>query len=127
MIKNYSAILDNVIFHNVSNKKKKIIRTPKPITVLQIIQTIILKINQESEYQVRPISFFLVIQKSVKNRTKNSLKKSTVTTLRATHFESFFRKFEVTAFLFTKLYTDSEKIVLFLEKAVVCPPVYHTR
>ena len=31
---------------------------PKPITVLQIIQTIILKINQESDYQVRPISFF---------------------------------------------------------------------
>ena len=55
--KNYSPILDNVIFHNVSNKKK-IIRTPKSIRVLQIIQTIILKINQEPEYQVRPISFF---------------------------------------------------------------------
>ena len=63
----------------------------------------------------------------MKNRTKISLKKPTFTTLRGTHFESFFRKFDVIAFLFTKLYTDSEKIVLFLEKAVVCPPVYHTR
>ena len=27
--------------------------------------------NQESEYQVRPISFFLIIQKSVKNCPKN--------------------------------------------------------
>ena len=59
--KNYSLILDNVIFHNISNNKK-IVRTPKPITVLQIIQTIILKINQESEYQVRPISFFLLFK-----------------------------------------------------------------
>ena len=42
----------------------------KPITVLQIIQTIILEINPEFEYQVRPISFFLIIQKSVKNRAK---------------------------------------------------------
>ena len=47
------------------------------------------------------------------NRPKNSLKKLTFTTLHATHFESFFRKFEVIPFLFTKLYTDSEKIVLF--------------
>ena len=63
----------------------------------------------------------------MKNRTKNSLKKLAFTTLRATHFESFFREFEVIAFLLTKLYTDSEKIVLFLEKAVVCTPVHHTR
>ena len=89
--------------------------------MLQIIQTIILKINQESEYQVRPISFFLIIQKSVKNRTKNSLKKLTFTTLRATHFESFFRKFDVIAFLFTKLYTDSEKILLFFKKGCRLP------
>ena len=67
--------------HSYSVFKKKIIRTPTPITVLQIIQTIILKINEESEYQVRPISFFLIIQKSVKNRTKNSLKKLTFTVL----------------------------------------------
>ena len=99
--------------HSYSVFEKKIIRTPTPITVLQIIQTIILKINQESECQVRPISFFLVIQKSVNNCPKNSLKKLTFTTLHATHFESFFRKFEVIQFLFTKLYTDSEKIVLF--------------
>ena len=45
--------------HSYSVFEKKNIRTPTPITVLQIIQTIILKINQESEYQVRPISFFL--------------------------------------------------------------------
>ena len=113
MRKNYSPILDNVIFYNVSNNNKKIIRTPKLITVLQIIQTIILKINQESEYQVRPISFFPIIQKSVKNRTKNSLKKFSFTALRPTHFESFFCKFEVIAFLFTKLCTDSDKIVHF--------------
>ena len=46
--------------------------------------------NQESENQVKPISFFLMIQTSVKNGTKNSLKKLTFTTLRSTHFESFF-------------------------------------
>ena len=72
--------------------------------------------NQESENQVRPISFFLIIQKSVKNGTKNSLKKLTFTTFRPTHVESFFRKFEVTAFLFTKLSTDSEKLVHFSRK-----------
>ena len=72
--------------------------------------------NQQSEYQVSAISFFLIVQKSVKNRTKNSLKKLTFTTLRLTHFESFFRKFEVIAFLFTKLSTDNEKIVYFLRK-----------
>ena len=44
--------------------------------------------NQESEKQVRPISFFLIMQKSVKNGTKNTLKKLTFTTLRPTH-ESF--------------------------------------
>ena len=33
----------------------------------------------------------------------------------------FFRKFEVTAFLFTKLYTDSEKIVLFFRKGCRLP------
>ena len=53
------------------------------------------KMNQESEYQVRPVSFFLVIQKSVKNGAKTSLKKLTSTTLRPTNFESFFCKFEV--------------------------------
>ena len=68
---------------------------------------------QESEYQVRPIPFFLIIQKSLKNGTKNSLKKLIFATLRPTHFESFFRKFEVIAFLFTKLSTDSKKIVYF--------------
>ena len=122
MRKSYSPILDNVIFHNVSNKKKKKLfgqQKPVNITVLQIIQTIILKLNQESEYQVRPISFFLIIQKSVKNRTKNSLKRLTFTTLRPTYFESFFLKFEVIAFLFTNLYTDSENIVQFLRKG--CP------
>ena len=67
--------------------------------------------NQESKNQVRPISSFLMIQKSVKNDTKNSLKKLTFTTLCQTHLEIFFRKFEVIAFLFTKLSTDSEKIV----------------
>ena len=77
--------------------------------------------NQESENQVRPISFFLMIQKSVKNCTKNSLKKLTFTTLRPTDFESFFRKFEVIAFLFTKLSTDSEKIVHFSRKVCRLP------
>ena len=62
-----------------------------------------------------------MIQKSVKNCTKNSLKKLAFTTLRATHFESFFRKFEVIAFLFIKLYTDSEKIVLFFRKGCRLP------
>ena len=57
----------------------------------------------------------------MKNCTKNSLKKSTFTTLRATHFESFFRKFEVIAFLFTKLSTDSEKLVHFLRKGCCMP------
>ena len=101
----------------------------KPITVLQIIQTIILKINQESDYQVRPISFcFLIIQKSVKNRTKNSFKKSTFTTLRATHFKSFFRKFEVILhFYLPSCIQTAKKSYFFLKKAVVCPPVYHTR
>ena len=55
-------------------------------------------------------------QKSVKNGTKNSLKKLIFTTFRPTHFESFFRKFEVIAFLFSKLSTDSEKIVHFSRK-----------
>ena len=77
--------------------------------------------NQESENQVRPISFFLMIQKSVKNRTKNSLKKLTFTTLRPTHFEIFFCKFEVIAFLFTTLSTDSEKVVHFLRKVFRLP------
>ena len=72
--------------------------------------------NQVSEIQVRPISFFLMIQKSVKNGTKNSLKKLTFTTLRPTHFESFFCKFKVIAFLFSKLSTDSENIVHFSRK-----------
>ena len=107
--------------HSYSVFEKKIIRTPTPITLLRIIQTIILKINQESEYQVRPISFFLIIQKSVKNRTKNSLKKLTFTALRTTHFECFFRKFEVIGFLFTKLYTDSEKIFHFWRKGCCLP------
>ena len=72
--------------------------------------------DQESENQVRRISFFLMIQKLVKYRAKNSLKKLTFTTLRSIHFESFFRKFEVIAFLFTKLSTDSEKILHFFVK-----------
>ena len=62
---------------------------------------------------------FFLIQKSVKNRTKNSLKKLTFTTLRPTYFESFFCKFEVIAFLFTSMYTDSKKIVHFSRKG--CP------
>ena len=57
--------------------------------------------------------FFLIIQKSGKNRAKNSLKKLTFTTLRRTHFESFFRKFKVIGFLFTKLSTDSKKSLIF--------------
>ena len=57
-----------------------------------------------------------MIQKSVKNGTKNSLKKLTFTTLRPTHFESFFRKFELITFLFTKLSTDSEKNCSFFEE-----------
>ena len=77
--------------------------------------------NQESEYQVRSISFFLIIQKSEKNNSKNSLKKLTFTTFRPTHFESFFRKLEVIAFLFTKLCTDSEKIVHFSRKGCRLP------
>ena len=52
---------------------------------------------------------------SVKNLTKNSLKKLTFTTLRPTHFESFFRKFEVIAFSFTKLYRQ-QKNRSFFEK-----------
>ena len=57
--------LSNIRQHNLSQRKQQkkkyiyiYIRTLKPITVLQIIQTIILKINQEFEHQVRPISFF---------------------------------------------------------------------
>ena len=69
--------------------------------------------DQESEYQVRPISFFLMIQKFVKNRAKNSLKKLAFTTLCPTHFESFYRKFEVIAFLFTKLSTDRKNYSFF--------------
>ena len=41
------------------------------------------------------------------------MKKLTFTTLRRTHFESFFRKFEVIGFLFTKLSTDSKKSLIF--------------
>ena len=77
--------------------------------------------NQEFEYQVRPIPFFLMIQKSEKNCPKNSLKILTIITLRPTHFESFFRKFEVIAFLFTKLSTHSEKIVYFSRKGYRLP------
>ena len=62
-----------------------------------------------------------MIQKFVKNSTKNSSKKLTFTTLRRKHFESFFRKFEVIAFLFTKLSTVSEKIVHFLQKGCRLP------
>ena len=53
-------LLYNIRQRNLSQRKqqKKIIRTPKPNTVLQIIQTIILTINQEFENQVRPTSFF---------------------------------------------------------------------
>ena len=47
----------------------------------------------------------------MKNHTKDSLKKLTFTTFCPKHFESYFCKFEVTAFLFTKLFTDNEKIV----------------
>ena len=77
--------------------------------------------NQESNYEVRPISFFLIIQKSVKNCTKRSLKKLTFGALRPTNFESLFSKFEVIAFLFTKLSTDSEKIVHFSRKGCRLP------
>ena len=77
--------------------------------------------NQASEYQVRPISFFLIIQKSVENCAKRSLKKLTFATLRPTNFESLFRKFEVIAFLFTKLSSDSEKIVHFSRKRCCLP------
>ena len=82
--------------------------------MLQIDQTYSKKMNQESEYQVRPIFFFNL--KVREKLYKNSLKKLTFTTLRPTHFESFLRTFEVVAFLFTKLYTDSKKIVLFSRK-----------
>ena len=82
--------------------------------------------NQEYEYQVRPISFVSMIQKSVKNRTLNRLKKLTFTTLRPTRFEIFLSKFQVIAFLFPKLSPDSEKSLIFQEKAVVCQLVYNT-
>ena len=62
-----------------------------------------------------------MFQTFVKNRTKNSLKKLTFTTLRPTHFESFFRKFEVIAFLFTKWSTDSEKIIHLSRKGCRLP------
>ena len=94
---------------------------PKSITVLQIIQTIILKMNQESEYQVRPISFFfLIIQKSVKNCIENSLKKLTFATLRRTNFESVFRKFEVIAFFYKVVYRQ-RKNRLFSKKGCRLP------
>ena len=80
--------------------------------------------NQESENQVRPISCFY--HSKVRQKWyKNSLKKLAFTTLRPTHFESFFRKLEVIAFLFTKLSTDSEKIVHIARKSCrlpTCPP-----
>ena len=47
------------------------------------------------------------------------MKKLTFTTLRPTHFESFFCEFEVIAFLFTKLSTESEKIVHFSRKGLL--------
>ena len=57
LINKYSPVLDNVIFCKVSKKKIKTTPTPKPITVLQIVQINFLKMNQESDYQVRPIFF----------------------------------------------------------------------
>ena len=68
-----------------------------------------------------------MIQKSVKNSTKTSLKKLTFSTLRPTHFESFFRKFEVITFYFSSCQQTAKKLFIFRGKAVVCPPVYHTR
>ena len=82
--------------------------------------------NQESENQVRPISFFLMIQKFVKNGAKNVVKKLTFHTLRPTHFESFFRKFQVIAFLFTKLSTDSEKFIYFSKNGSLPSCLPHT-
>ena len=57
----------------------------------------------------------------MKHRPKNSMKKLTFTTLCPTYFESFYRKFEVIAILFPKLYTNSEKIVHFLRKGCHLP------
>ena len=71
--------------------------------------------------------FFLWLKSPLKIVQKNSLKKLTFITLRPTHFESFFSKAWSNPILFTKLSTDSEKSLIFREKAVVCPPVYHTR
>ena len=77
--------------------------------------------NQESEYQVRPIYFFQIIQKSMKNRTKNSSKKLTFTTLRPTHFETFFRRFEVIAFFIYQVVYRRQKIVHFSRKGCRLP------
>ena len=82
--------------------------------------------NQESEYQVRPISFVSMIQKSLKNRTLNRLKKLTFTTLRPTRFEIFLSKFQVIAFYFPNCLQTAKKSFIFQEKAAVCPPVYYT-
>ena len=46
--------------------------------------------NQESEYHVRPIYFFLMTQKSAKNCTKDSFKKLTFTTPAQRILKGFF-------------------------------------
>ena len=56
---NYSPILDNVMFHNVSNKKQTI-PTAKTYYSTPNYSNYYSKNNQESEYQVRPISFFFL-------------------------------------------------------------------
>ena len=84
--------------------------------------------NQESEYQVRPfLFFFLMIQKSGKNCAKHSLKRLTFTTLRPTLFKSFFCKLEVIALNLPSCLQIAKKLFIFRKKAVVYPPVYHTR
>ena len=76
---------------------------------------------QESEYQVRPISLYRINQKSLKNRTKNSLKKLTFTTLRPTHFEGFFVSSKYCNCIFIYQVVYSEKIVHFSRKGSRLP------
>ena len=68
-----------------------------------------------------------MIQKLVKNRTKNSLKKSAFTALHMIYFESCFRKFEVIAFFLPSCQQTAKKLFIFREKAAVCPTVYRTQ
>ena len=72
--------------------------------------------DQESENRVRLISFFLMIQKFVKNRAKTSLKKLTFTALRPTHFESFYSYVQSNCIFIYQVVNRQRKNYSFFEK-----------